>query len=106
MTKQLRADEMIAVALLTDSEDLKRQAMEFSQLLESISNDFADCMAMHFDVLRGPTTCEEPEFAGCCTPFYAKKVGQPCPEELRAYDETEWQTTDGIELDPETGKEW
>ena len=49
--------------------------------------------------------CEREDFGGTCATFYATNIGQPCPEPLQNYDEGEWSTEDGTDLDSETGKE-
>ena len=105
MSKQLSLDEMIAAALLSRDAGLMEKATQFQVVLEFAGNAFARHLADHFGVIAGECKAEEPEFGGTCTPFYAKTIGQKCPEPMLYYDAGEWTTEDGTNLVPETGKE-
>lgn len=104
MSKQLRLEEMIAVAMLSKDENLIEHAKATSAALEVLGDRLAIYVARHYGVNHGKTSCQEPEFAGCCTPFFAKAVGHVCPEVLDYYDQGEWTTEDGTDLNPKTGK--
>ena len=106
MPKQLRLEEMIDAARLASPgpSALRALADISARQLEAIGSTLAEALAEHLGVDCGDTTCEEEAFAGCCTPFYARHVGQPCPEPLRDFDPREWTLSDGTELYEATGE--
>lgn len=106
MTKLLKLEELIDCARDTKDPALMVAADCFAAMLEAIGTELARKIADHLGVKHGPAKCEESAFAGTCAPFYAVEIGQPCPEPLRAYDDAEWSTEDGTDLDPETGAEF
>lgn len=44
-------------------------------------------LAEEYDVEVGPARVEEPEFAGACIGFRAKRKGQKCPKDLQELDQ-------------------
>lgn len=106
MTKQLRLEEMRDCATDTGDPELVAKANAFASKVSALGQEFGQVLAAHFGVICGQTAFEPEAFAGCCTEFYAKEIGQPCPEAMRNYDATEWTTQDFTDLNPETGARW
>ena len=95
MAKQLTLDEMLDIG-----RDLDLPGMDsLVATIESLATGLAKGIAEKLDIVLGPhgATFEGSGFAGTCAPFYAKDPTQECPEALRFYDATEWETIDGIE---------
>ena len=106
MTKLLTLEEMITCARQCEPEGghLRDIADQTAKTVELVGSNLAAQIARHLNVKSGPAKCEPAEFSGTCAPFYADRVGQPCPAPLSDYDPSEWSTADGKTLDPETGK--
>ena len=107
MTKLLTLEEMITCARQCepDGGQLRDHADQTAKTVELVSTHLAAHIARFLGVKSGLAKVEPEELAGTCAPFYAARVGQPCPAPLIDYDVTEWSTLDGKDLDPETGKE-
>jgi hypothetical protein len=99
MSKQLNLDEMLWSLKSAGSPNFDR----LRATMESLGNEMAGELAALLDIECGAASAEEPEFAGTCVPFYAKRIGQPCPEAISAYDPDEWTDTEGNELRPSDG---
>ena len=99
MTKQLTIDEMLSVL-----HNMGHPVANFvRQSVERLADQMAETISEALDVECGSASYEM-DCGGTCVPFYAKKVGQPCPEPMRDFDSTEWTLEeDRTPLDPETG---
>lgn len=107
MTKLLTLEEMIECARRIDPEggELRDVADTAVRAIEAVGTTLAKCIAARLGVMAGKAEYEPEEFSGTCAPFYALQPGQPCPEPLRGFDDAEWSTLGGGDLDPETGEE-
>jgi hypothetical protein len=98
MTKLLTADEMLDVLL-----HIKHPKFNLLKAkMEQLADEIGELIAVSLDVDCGPASFEGSAFAGTCVPFLAKRVGQPCPEPLLQFDQTEWCTQEH-DLNPATG---
>ena len=86
MAKQLTIDEMMECA----KDAGMPGADAFIRGFENMATALAQSLAHHLHVTCGDASFQGTALAGTCAPFMPRKPGQPCPEPLAQYDESEW----------------
>lgn len=98
MTKLLTIDEMLAVL-----HNINHPSVSVIRAsVERIADQMGDLISEALGVDSGAASYEM-DCGGTCVPFYAKRIGQPCPEHLMDFDSTEWTDSETTPLDPSTG---
>ena len=107
MAKQITIAELITLAhdIEPDGGAIRTQADALASAIESMAQPLAEAIAERLGIECGETNYGPEGFGGICTPFYAARIGQACPEVMRDYDTPEWGARDGTDLDDETGEE-
>jgi len=104
MTKCLTIDEMLDVLHDLDYDNNLSTYSIYARQAEDLATALADHLATGLGIKRGNVSRQESALGGTCANFHATHVGQPCPEEIRHLDPTEWSLIDGTDLDPDTGQ--
>lgn len=100
MSYQMKIDEVLE-ALLNSNHPA---ADAFQGVLEQTANAMAICLAASQGVVAGVGTFEGVGFAGLCVPFFPALEGQPLPECMDGYDESEeWEFDPDFEPAAGTG---
>jgi hypothetical protein len=99
MTKLLNIDEMLDVLSIMQHPAFSTMKSAVGRIADEIGETIAESLGVEC----GSASYEGSAFAGTCVAFFAKAPGQPCPEVLRDFDESEWCCSE-YDLDPETGK--